>query len=190
MNNKAALSFISQFNLKEEYFDCHSDLHGIKHTYRVMAHCLILGNVLNLEHEAKLAFCGAFVHDMARKHDGKCYEHGGWAAESKLPVFAPLFNSIGVAEAEIEAIKTAVAWHSLPEEIEAGYEFYKTVAILKDADALDRVRLKPGHFDLNYLRFSDTKNFVSYAERLYHETNGGQHVLFSDYLSLAIEISS
>jgi len=188
VNLNAGLNFIERFNLKEEYFDRHSDIHGVRHTYRVMAHCLVLGETLDLQVEAKSAFCGAFIHDMARRHDGKCHEHGGWAAESKLPLFAPLFNSIGLSDNDIEAVRTAVIWHSLPEELDPGHTFYKTVAILKDADALDRVRLKPGFFDLQYLRFPDTKNFVGYAGRLYQRTNNNEQMIFTDYLSYALEL--
>ena len=186
--NKDVFNFTSRFNLEEGYFDHQSNLHGIKHTYRVMTHCLILGHRLGHEHEGKVAFCAAYIHDMARKNDRTCHGHGRWSAETKLPIFTPFFNSIGISGNDIEAIKTAVTWHSLPDEIEEGHKFDRTVALLKDADALDRVRLNPAYFDLHYLRFPDTKNLVQYAEKLYRATNDSDFKLFSDYLSLAVEL--
>lgn len=183
-----SLDYINYFNLKEEYFDHPSHIHGIRHTYRVMSHCIVLGDILNLRRDAKLAFCAAYIHDMSRKHDGRCSDHGPWAAEYKLPLFAPLFSSVGVSESEIQAIRTAVHWHSLQDEIDGDHEHYRIVAILKDADALDRVRLKPGLFDLNYLRFPESRGLVQYAEKLFKHTTEEANSIFSEYLFRAEQL--
>jgi len=180
------LNLATQFTLKDEYFDYPSHLHGIGHTYRVMTHSLILGNILKLERETKLVLCCAFIHDMARKHDGKCFQHGAWASEHKFPKFLPLFKSLGIAESDSEEIKTAVTWHSLSAEIEAKNPYRKTVALLKDADALDRIRL--GDLNKERLRFAETGGLVDYAEKLYYETYRGKQMTFSDYLSLASDL--
>lgn len=186
INDRTALEFAAQFRLREEYFDHQSNLHGIGHTYRVMTHTLLLGNILQVERETKLALCCAFIHDMARKHDGKCFQHGAWASEHKFPQFFPLFKSLGIAESDQEEIKTAVTWHSLSVEIDADNPFRKTVALLKDADALDRIRL--GDLNKERLRFPETVGLVDYAEKLYRETAANKQMVFSNYLSIASDL--
>lgn len=177
---------VSEFNLQEKFFDHPSHLHGINHTYRVMTHCIVLGNILGFERETKLALCGAYIHDMARKHDSKCFQHGAWAAEYKFPTFFPLFKSLGVPESDQEEIKIAVQWHSLPDEIDLSNPFRKTVALLKDADALDRIRLGEGELKVERLRFPETVGLADYAKRLYYnDVPPGKHMLFSDYLALS-----
>jgi len=56
----------SDFDIKPGYFVHESELHGASHTYRVMCHVLVLSKKLNLIQAGRLAFCAAFVHDMAR----------------------------------------------------------------------------------------------------------------------------
>ncbi len=141
------------FTLKDEYFSNRSILHGIHHTYRVLCHCNVLGNMLKLKRETRLAQCAAFIHDMARRHDGTCRQHGAWAAEEKVPIFKDLFYSIGVSPNDIPEIKSAVVNHSDPSDLSKGDPHYLTTAILKDADALDRIRLGNDNLDIEFLRF-------------------------------------
>jgi len=185
LNDSEELNLAAKLILREEYFDHPSTLHGIGHTYRVMTHSLILGNIMQLERETKLALCGAFIHDMARKHDGKCFQHGQWASENKFPRFFPLFKSLGIVEENQEEIGKAVTWHSLPDEIDTDNPFRNTVALLKDADALDRIRLGEGDLKVEMLRFPETVGLVEYAKRLYYESVDGKQMVFTDYLALA-----
>jgi len=159
------------FILKEHYFDFTSSLHDTGHTYRVMCNSLVLGRRLKLWRESRLALCAAFIHDMARKHDGKCTMHGAWAAEEKLPLFQELFLSVGVMPNEIEEIRIAVTNHSLPEELLSSHEHFVTTAILKDADALDRIRLGDNNLKPNFLRFGESLELIPFSERLYYHTN-------------------
>jgi HD superfamily phosphodiesterase len=161
-----------KFILRAHYFDFKSPLHGIGHTYRVMCNSLALGKRLKFGRESRLALCSAFIHDMARKHDGKCTMHGAWAAEEKLPLFRDLFLSIGVMQNEIEEIRIAVTNHSLPEELPSFHDYYVTTAILKDADALDRIRLGDSNLKPDFLRFGESRELIPFSERLYHQTNG------------------
>ena len=179
---------ISKFNLKEEYFETHSWLHGIKHTYRVMCNCLVLGDKLGLTRETKLAFFGAFIHDMGRQHDGYCTEHGRWAIELKFDNFKDLFIENGVNLNDLEEIKTAVINHSMHPDISKDHPHYTTTAILKDADALDRIRM--GRFNLNkkFLRFQETIELISYARKLYYKTRNSNGSGLSYYLNIADQI--
>jgi HD superfamily phosphodiesterase len=159
------------FLLKEGYFDHHSHLHGISHTYRVMYHVLNIGKVAGLNHEIKLAFCAAFIHDMARRHDGYCTEHGVWSSKSKLPVFSKLFVETGVNAYGLRAIKLAVSNHSIRHEISKENPYFTTVALLKDADALDRIRIGDNNLKPQYLRFPESHNFIGFAKELYYRSN-------------------
>ena len=177
------------FVLKNSYFDFESNLHGINHTYRVMCHCLILGRLLNLKRETKLAFCGAFIHDMARQHDSFCSLHGRWAADTKLRRFIKLFKQVGVQKHELEEIKAAVANHSESEELYPLDEYFKTTALLKDADALDRIRLGEDNLRVNYLRFKESLELVKFAQHLYYETETEEISSFKEVLDIAGSIS-
>jgi HD superfamily phosphohydrolase YqeK len=159
---------IQKFVLQPNYFDFESKYHGINHTYRVMFNCIVLGNTLRLEKETKLAFCAAFIHDMARKNDGFCNQHGQWAIETKLPRFKELILSIGVKADELNEIETAVIHHCKSNELSKENPFYKTTAILKDADALDRVRFNE---PVKHLRFKESIDLIGFAEKLYSKTN-------------------
>ncbi len=83
--------YFHKFILKPYYFDNLSMIHGFNHTFRVMVNVLTIGNAIGLNNEVKEAFCAAFVHDMSRKNDGYCTEHGLWAAQNKIPLFIDLF---------------------------------------------------------------------------------------------------
>lgn len=160
----------SRLNLKEEYFDNQSEVHGVNHTYRVMCIIVYLGKMLNLIRETKIALCAAFVHDMSRQHDGYCTEHGLWAANNKLPDFVGLFKELGLTEEDIEIIRLAIANHSVVEELSPSDKAYKVTALLKDADALDRIRIGEENLNIDFLRFNESKLLVDFAKELYYKT--------------------
>ena len=83
---------ITKFKLKQEYFDHVSSIHGISHTYRVMCHTRFIGEAAGLNRETEIALCAAYIHDLARKHDGYCNQHGLWSARDKLPQFCGFFK--------------------------------------------------------------------------------------------------
>jgi HD superfamily phosphodiesterase len=161
---------MSPFQLKEAYFDHHSHLHGINHTYRVMYHVLNIGRLAGLNHEIKLAFCAAFIHDMARKHDGYCIDHGVWATNCKFPLFRKLFIETGVNAEGLRAIKLAVSNHSIRHEIRKDHPFSIAVALLKDADALDRIRIGENNLKPEYLRFPVSLTLINFAKELYYRS--------------------
>jgi len=167
---KTGFSYLP-FQLKETYFDHHSHLHGVNHTYRVMYHVLNIGRLAGLNHEIKLAFCAAFIHDMARQHDGYCIGHGVWATKSKFPLFRTLFIETGVNTEGLRAIKLAVSNHSIRHEIRKDHPFSTTVALLKDADALDRIRIGENNLKPEYLRFPESLTLINFAKELYYRSN-------------------
>jgi HD superfamily phosphodiesterase len=177
-----------KFVLMDHYFDFKSSLHGAGHTYRVMCNSVILGKRLKLGRESRLALCAAFIHDMARKHDGKCTMHGTWAAEEKMPIFRDLFLSVGAMPDEIEEIRMAVTNHSLPEELPSYHDYFVTTAILKDADALDRIRLGDNNLKVNFLRFGESRELIPFSQELYYRTNGAIDLDFDKALKISASL--
>jgi HD superfamily phosphodiesterase len=176
------------FKLSNNYFDHPSTIHGINHTYRVMYHVLNIGRMAGLNHEIHLAFCAAFIHDMSRMHDGYCTEHGGWAARNKLPEFKGLFLDSGVSRFGIRAIKLAVANHSVRFEIRKENPYYKTVALLKDADALDRIRIGGNNLKVEYLRYPETIKLIDFAKTLYYQSEPKELESFDELIEIAEKI--
>ncbi len=176
------------FILQDGFFAHSSLIHGINHTYRVMYHVLNIGRRAGLNHEIQLAFCAAFIHDMSRLHDGYCTEHGGWAAKNKLAEFKNLFIKSGIDPDGINAIKLAVANHSIRTEIYKNHPYYKTVALLKDADALDRIRIGENNLKVEYLRFPETLDLVDFARELYYKSNDKILGSLDELIKIAIGI--
>ena len=159
------------FDLQPEYFNHQSEVHGIMHTYRVMHNVLLLSSEHNFsEQQFKTAYCAAFIHDMARTHDGYCTQHGEWAVKEKLHLFENDFKNFGLSDALIEEIKTSVTYHSLHQELDKAHPHYIVTALLKDADALDRIRLGFPGLDPEYLRIQKSKSLIEVAERNYFLT--------------------
>ncbi|HNW99030.1 MAG TPA: HD domain-containing protein [Bacteroidales bacterium] len=178
----------SEFILKPEYFDFYDKLHDENHIYRVMFHVLNIGSDLGFNRETKLAFFAAFIHDLSRQHKGKHIEHGEIAAKEKLPVFIPLFKKNGLIDDDIPFIHNAVCNHSLPVELPETHSHYKVTALLKDADALDKVRKSAGDPKLKSLRFEESKLLIKHAEKLFKLTSGVKINSFDEILILAENI--
>jgi HD superfamily phosphodiesterase len=179
---------ISLFNLKPEYFDNQSTLHGINHTYRVMCLTMYIAEAEDLTDKTLPALCAAFIHDLARKDDGYCTQHGSWAAKSKLPAFESLFRKAGIETNDIKIVGKAVANHSVYKEFAETDEAYTVTAILKDADALDRIRLGEDNLDEKYLRFDASRKLVNFAKELYYKTENTHPESFKEIIEIAKQI--
>jgi len=159
--------------VKREYFDYCSDLHGIQHTYRVMVLAHRLGTVLNKIRERDLAIKAAFIHDMARRDDGRDIFHGLRACKTKI-------HLLEGTKRELREIQTAVYNHCEPKDIKPGHPHYVTAMILKDADLLDRVRMDK-EIDWRRARFTETRQLEGYARTLLKITFDGD--IFKDTVS-------
>jgi len=175
----------SLFQLKKDYFDNDSSLHGLNHTYRVMCLILYIGQGAGLNRDIKLAFCAAFIHDLARKHDKYCDQHGFWATQNKLLDFKHFFLDMGLTESEINMIGIAVKNHSELAELQTENKAYKITALLKDADALDRVRLGDENLNTDFLRFPESVKLIPFAKKLYFKTRNVKISSFTEILKIA-----
>ena len=137
---------------------------------RVIVHAFILVDALGRPDLAVRAWAAAHVHDLGRRHDGVCFEHGRYALERlpSLPRVQATLAEGGVGENDWEEISTAVDHHCRA-ELSKTHPHWVLTAILKDADGLDRVRL--GDLDPRYFRFSETRGLVPFAETLFENTD-------------------
>jgi len=158
------------------------------HTYRVMTHVLRLGMLTGYTSEARLAFFAAYIHDMSRRHDGYCTRHGADAANLKLPLYDNLFVSNGATREELVIIGKASTMHSLGNELPPDDPHRIPVAILKDADALDRIRLGADDLDPSFLRFGESHDAILFGQQLYFQSIGMKTDSFENMLQLSVEI--
>jgi hypothetical protein len=149
-----------------EDFDHRSGLHGLWHTHRVMLHVLVLGSAGGLdERVVRSAFCAAVIHDQARTHDGSCRHHGKRSVRTKLAAWLGRFAAAGLPLGDLPAVTDAVEHHCRG-ELPRDHGSYPALALLKDADALDRFRLGEHDLDVRMLRHAFAPRFVPFAREL------------------------
>jgi len=153
-----------------ELFLHRSYLRGQAHVARVLVHALRLIEAVGAEEETSRLWAAVYLHDIARRHDGGCRRHGAdaWARLASLPDVRALFTRGGVRPEDHPAIEAAVTRHC-DGEPSRGEPHYRLMALLKDADGLDRVRL--GDLKPQWLRHDAARTMVAFAQRLYDETN-------------------
>ena len=163
-----------------------SFVHGVGHVRRVM----VLGAIIAMQqriplYDARLLLYACAYHDIGRKNDAVDDLHGERGADMLTP---GLFHA---STDEMACVKAAIAAHSTADgEIDRFIVKYCVPACmegrcvflskcLKDADNLDRVRL--GDLNLDYLRFSESKNLKALAEELFLEIRG-EGILWQRFL--------
>ncbi len=123
-----------------------SELHGVRHTQRVHIHARRLAQLLEWPAaDTHLLLQAALWHDIGREHDGLEPEHGGNSVLRAREL--GLTQSLSAADAAL--VEFAMHQHSLEDApaaraASAQDDPQRALAILhllKDADALDRVRL-------------------------------------------------
>lgn len=157
-----------------DLFTHRSDLHGQAHVARVMVHAMRLVEATGRGHLRSRVWAAVFLHDLARTHDGACLWHGmdavrKWRESQQL---RRLLLERGFDWHREPGIHLAVTVHCQPPSLEPSpdHPHYDLVALLKDADALDRVRL--GDLDPTLLRFAEARPMVDFAQELFDATDG------------------
>lgn len=155
-----------------ELFRHPSTLHGQAHVARVMVHAMRLIEVTGKQSYGRQLWASVFLHDLARTHDGVCHRHGADAAQRLRdePFLQQRLAEAGLVEADYPSIEAAVTAHSVPKEVSREHPHWPLIALLKDADGLDRVRL--GDLDPRYLRHPESKGMVPFAQALFDATDG------------------
>jgi len=165
-------------------------IHGIGHTRRVCIHVLRLSAALDVPQRlCGLTLTAARWHDLGRTHDGVEPEHGARSvrrvhelgladepvaagdlppADLELVLFAIRYHSLDDATARRAAAWRAAAWRAAARRAALSPDALPLLWLLKDADALDRVRLGGGgDVDPAYLRHPCAAEFIDFAWELY-----------------------
>lgn len=164
---------LEYIGVRDEQFMHPSDLHGAAHVNRVIFHALQITKLHGLNAYLPEIWAAAYLHDLSRRHDGICHEHGQWAIEEQLPKYLDFFLHRGVKPVRLSFVIDAVRTHC--QEIELSEN--PVAVVLKDADALDRVRL--GDLEPERLRLKFTPGLIPRAEELLEITNNS-----SDWLTI------
>ena len=149
-----------------------SKVHGQAHVGRVMIHAFRLIEATGMTDEASRLWGAVYLHDLARTHDGFDEVHGMHAVMrvNESTDLQERLIARGV-QSDDPSMLLAVMMHCLPDDHSAfgGKPVWPLLAMLKDVDALDRVRF--GDLDPSYLRFPETKGMIKFAEDLYSQSH-------------------
>ena len=172
-------------DVPQDWFVRESTLHGVSHTQRVHIHAQRLTRELGwTDADTGLVLAAALWHDIGRTHDAFDPSHG--AGSAARAVGLGLTGALAPADAGV--VLFAIVCHSLPDEVaeEEVWRWHaggaaageprlteperalRILRLLKDADALDRVRLAPWEgADPAQLRHPETIALIPFAATLY-----------------------
>jgi hypothetical protein len=149
-----------------------SKIHGQAHVGRVMIHAFRLIEATGMTDEASRLWGAVYLHDLARTHDGFDEVHGMHAVMrvNESTDLQERLIARGV-QSDDPSMLLAVMMHCLPDDHSAfgGKPVWPLLAMLKDVNALDRVRF--GDLDASYLRFEQTRGMIKFAEDLYSQSH-------------------
>lgn len=158
--------------LRNMPFARESDEHDKTHCLRVLNHALYIAELENIpmSKEDYNTLCFASItHDSGRVNDMEDSEHGAMSYEFSKK-YIKICEKYGLSINE-DLYKFLVTFHSISDEEAIKYlknnkcdDSWRTLLwVLKDADALDRVRFGISALDVNFLRFKESKKLVCYA---------------------------
>lgn len=175
LETQKAISIVKSAKKDIEYYFYIIDLcyikqnkyHDTGHAKRVLLLTIVLFHALNLDPENYELLCAAAaLHDMARSKDGNDFMHGILAAK-RLAKMRDLFR--GPIENEI--LEDLLIYHCLEDDIFLKrIEKYKScdrdtiiklMYVLKDAGAIDRIRMKD--LNIKYLRLEESKLLIDFG---------------------------
>ena len=146
-----------QFIAKELFFRPFGD-HGVDHTRRVLYLAMNIANKCGINDEDKkvLAFACCY-HDIGREHDWTDDDHGAESAKKALRL--NLNEKYGLNAKNLQRALDLIIFHSLDDEMwgKTGSDLL-IYQIIKDADALDRLRFND--LDTKYLRLPESKEMI------------------------------
>ncbi len=148
--------------------DASRTIHGVSHTLRVMVHVSEIAAALRIvDWERETAVLAALWHDIGRTQDGGDRYHGaksagtvvGLGLHAGLPKdqVAVALHAVTHHPGDEGEAERAASWLADPEAAR------RVFLLLKDADGLDRVRLRDGDLDVSYLRLPGSRSRVERA---------------------------
>ncbi len=151
-----------------ELFEHKSHIHGRLHVGRVMINGFVLINITKSQELEVPLWASVYLHDLSRQHDGFCEQHGLMAINKfrESPEIQASLKRGGLQRDHWPMVVMAVEHHCYRQESDSLHPYYKLLSLLKDADALDRVRL--GDLDPSYLRHNESHEIIRFAEELFY----------------------
>lgn len=156
-----AEQLIRDFEPQQSWLMHDSYLHGVDHMARVFILQELICDKLDVQGitvNREAVRWAAMAHDVGRVDDGIDIDHGRrsaiWIKENLSSLMSPEM---------LDVVTYIVQWHVPPDRDTPVMTL--ELQILKDADALDRVRL--GDLDIRYLRTDAAMSLVSVAEDLF-----------------------
>lgn len=149
-----------------------SDIHGISHIIRTSLFLLIISILekINIE-DFKILLESILYHDIGRINDIDD-EYHGYNATKEIIFLKEKYN-----DNDYKMICSIITGHCIDDELYenvASYfniknttKYLKLLSIIKDADALDRVREYP-YIDIKYLRTNSAKKLVPFAYEFFY----------------------
>lgn len=151
------------------YHHTNMSAHDALHTLRVLLYALIIAEMLSLKRNQQILLAeAAAYHDIGRKTDFVEPEHG--VASRKIYEKKSEWNDISAFAIEYHCKSDESAKKAAEEIFENPKDALRVLWILKDADALDRIRFGlPSQgsdaLDVKQLRFSVSKQIVPFAKQ-------------------------
>ncbi|MBT4823571.1 HD domain-containing protein [Candidatus Woesearchaeota archaeon] len=151
-------------------------VHGVGHSTRVLILTELLSRMYLANNPNSIDIIAlreaARFHDMGRIYDSYDSDHGVRGAE--------LYLERSNGHVDSGKVAYLVEWH-VPDDKHAP-EMIPELAILKDADALDRARVQHKGYGLNpkFLRTKEAKKLIITAEHLFLVSHGLTYVNGSD----------
>lgn len=144
-----------------------SFVHGQRHVARVMVHAFRLLQVTGLSEHTGALWASVYLHDLARTGDGVCHRHGAdaWTRFEQEPVLQAALAPAGLGQDQWRGVKTAITWHCKWRELPDADPHVTLARLLKDADGLDRVRIRD--LDPSYLRFRQSRRMEGFSRALH-----------------------
>ena len=168
INNSSFPIFLNQVNKLNDKILYHSQVHGVKHILNVTFFSFLIACNENMSaNDMGILLETALYHDIGRNDDMEDSDHGHRGAKKIL---------MHISDNKMDMIIPAVIHaHSLLDE--EAYQIFrqynieksqyarysKILSIIKDADALDRFRLRPNSLKPEYFRIDFSKILISLA---------------------------
>lgn len=160
--------FLNSVNKLNDRVLYHSQVHGVKHVLNVTFLSYLIACNENLdENDMNILLEIALYHDIGRIDDQEDSAHGYRGAEKML---------MHISDDKIDMLIPAIihAHSLLDEEADQIFNQYnleksqynkylKLLSIIKDADALDRFRLRPDSLNPRYFRIDYSEKLISLA---------------------------
>ena len=168
--------FVDSMNKLKYHFLYDSRIHGQSHIERVAILSFALGLQLQLEYEdLRLCLEIAKYHDVGRQDEGEDELHGIRGAEKIAVICDDLSNE------DKTLIAAVIAAHSFEDDccmdvfeqrdVSTDDHYLKhklLLGIIKDADALDRFRLRNNSLNTDYLRLTNSIALIRAACEMVH----------------------